>query len=131
MLFFPFFQRDKFNRSSLAVMRLGQGYIVVWYLRHFPATQLLLQYLANNCLQKSARKNAMADLDTNGVILSQQLWRSGSFGQFPYGRSRLVFLCIEADMKRLHCLSPLLYSSHTNDWCLDLDHVFSTWKSQV
>lgn len=50
MLFF-FFHRDKFNKSSLAVMRLGQGYIVAWYLWRSPVTQLLPQYLANNCQQ--------------------------------------------------------------------------------
>lgn len=54
MLFFFFsFQTDKFNKSSLAVMRLGQGYIVAWYLRHSPVTQLLLLYLASNCQQRA------------------------------------------------------------------------------
>lgn len=51
---FFFFQRDKFNKSSLAVMRLGQGYIVACYLWRSPVTQHLLQYLANNC-QAGAR----------------------------------------------------------------------------
>lgn len=52
MLFFSF-QRDKFNKSSLAVMRLGQGYGVTRYLRCSAVTQLSLQYLAKNCQQRA------------------------------------------------------------------------------
>lgn len=47
------FERDKFNKRSLAVMRLGQGYIVARYFRCSPVTQHLLQYFANNCQQRA------------------------------------------------------------------------------
>ena len=65
--FFPF-QKDKFNKSSLAVMRLGQGYIVVWYLSRSLVTWLLLQYLANNC-QQGARRGIQGQTYIPGVFL--------------------------------------------------------------
>lgn len=66
--FFPF-QKDKFNKSSLAVMKLGQGYIVAWYLSRSLVTRLILQYLANNC-QQGARREIQGQTYIPGVFLS-------------------------------------------------------------
>lgn len=49
-------------------MRLGQGYIVAWYLSRSLVTWLLLQYLANNC-QQAARRGIQGQTYIPGVFL--------------------------------------------------------------